>query len=123
MFNLVFFTLNCLSILVYANLVGESFGRLVCLDHGSPFTDAVPWSIQVFLTILLLTGKTVYSQMPVNLIQYRGTVGIFNSEHFVFNLKHKIQSLLIHSHSHVFSHYACFFSKIVFFYLYFSRCS
>ena len=58
MFNLVFFTLNCLSILVYVKLVGESFGRFACLDHGSTFTDAVPWSVQVFLTILLLTGKT-----------------------------------------------------------------
>ena len=56
--------------------------------------------------------------MPVNLIQYRGTVGIFNSQHFVFDLKHKIQSLLIHSHSHVFSHYACFFRNSVLLFLF-----
>ena len=49
----------------------------------------------------------------VNLIQYRETVGIFNSQYFVFDLKHKIQSLLIRSHSHVFSHYACFFRNSV----------
>ena len=30
-----------------------------------------------------------YSKMQVNLTQYRGTVWIFNSLHFVFNLKHK----------------------------------
>ena len=53
--------------------------------------------------------KHVFSKMPVNLIQYRGKVGIFNSQHFAFRLKYKIQSLLSHSHSHVFSHYACFF--------------
>ena len=56
--------------------------------------------------------------MPVNLIQYRGTVGIFNSQHFVFDLKHKIQSLLIHSCSHVFSHYACFFRNSVLLFLF-----
>ena len=58
MFNLVFFTVNCLSILVYANLFGESFGRFACLDHGSTLTDAATWSVKVFLTILLVTGKT-----------------------------------------------------------------
>ena len=40
--------------------------------------------------------------MPVNLMQYRGTVGIFKSQHFVFDLKHKDRSLLIHSHGNVF---------------------
>ena len=46
-------------------------------------------------------------------------MGIFNSEHFIFNLKHKIQSLLIHSYSHVFSHYVCFFrnSALLFLFL------
>ena len=58
MFNFAFFTLNCLSTLVYADLVGKSFGRFACLDLGSMFTDAIPWPLQVFLTILLLTGKT-----------------------------------------------------------------
>ena len=51
--------------------------------------------------------------MPVYWIQYRGTVGIFNSQHFVFDLKHKSQHLLIHSHSNVFSHYVCFFLSTV----------
>ena len=46
--------------------------------------------------------KHVFSKMSVNSIQYRGTVGIFNSQHFVFDLKYKIQSLLIHSRRHVF---------------------
>ena len=40
--------------------------------------------------------------MPVNFIQYRGTVGIFNSRHFVFDLKYKDQPLLVQSHSNVF---------------------
>ena len=48
------------------------------------------------------------------MIQYRETVGIFNSQHFVSDLKHKIQSLLIRSHSHVCSNYACFFRNSVF---------
>ena len=56
--------------------------------------------------------------MSFNLIQYRGTVGILISQHFVFDLKHKIQSLLIHSHSHVFSHYACFFRNSVLLFLF-----
>ena len=56
--------------------------------------------------------------MPVNLIQYHGTVGISNSQHFVFYLNHKIQSLLIHSHSHAFSHYACFFRNSVLLFLF-----
>ena len=51
--------------------------------------------------------------MPVNLIHYHGIVGIFNSQHFVFGLKHKSHSLLIHSHSNVSSHYACFFRNSV----------
>ena len=62
--------------------------------------------------------RHVVSEMPVNLIQYRGTVGIFNSQHFVFDLKHKIQSLLIHSHRNVFSHYACFFRNSVLLFLF-----
>ena len=53
--------------------------------------------------------RHVFWKMPVNLIQYRGTVEIFNNQHFVFGLRHKSQSLLIHTHSNVVSHYACFF--------------
>ena len=60
----------------------------------------------------------MFSKMSVNLIQYHGTVGIFNSQHFVFDLKHKIQSLLIHCHSNVFSHYACFFHNSVLLFLF-----
>ena len=56
--------------------------------------------------------------MSVNLIQYRGTVGILISQHFVFDLKHKIQSLLIHSHSNVFSQYACFFRNSILLFLF-----
>ena len=118
MVYLVFFTLYCFSALVCANLVGKSFGRFACLDLGSTFIDAVPWSVQLFLTILLLTGKNVFSKMPVDLIQYRGTVGIFNSQHFVLDLKHKSQHLLIHSHSNAFSHYACFFCNRVLLFLF-----
>ena len=55
---LVFFTLYYFNILVCANLVGKSSGRFACFDLGSTFIDAVPWSVRVFLTILLLTGKT-----------------------------------------------------------------
>ena len=62
--------------------------------------------------------RHVFSKMLINLIQYRGTVGIFNRQHFVFDLKHKIQSLLIHSHSHFFSHYACFFRNSVLLFLF-----
>ena len=61
----------------------------------------------------------MFSKMPTNLIQYRGTVGNFNNQHFVFDLKHKIQqSLLIHSHSNVFSHHACFFHNSVLLFLF-----
>ena len=37
---------------------------------------------------------------------------------FFFDLKHKIQSSLIHSHSHVFSHFACFFHNSVLLFLF-----
>ena len=58
MVYLVFFTLYCFSTLVCANLVGKSFGRFVCFDLGSTFIEDVPWPVQAFLTILVLTGKT-----------------------------------------------------------------
>ena len=63
--------------------------------------------------------RHIFSKMLINLIQYRGTMGIFNKQHFVFDLKYKIQSLLIHSHSHIFSHYACLFrsSALLFLFL------
>ena len=65
MVYLVFFTLYCFSTLVCANLVGNLVSVLwlvvltqsACSDLGSTFIDTVPWSAQVFLTILLLTGK------------------------------------------------------------------
>ena len=118
MVYLVFFTLYCFSTLVCANLVGKYFGRFACFDLRSTFIDTFSWSLQVFLTILLLTGKTGFSKMPVNLIQHRETVGIFSSQHFVFDLKHKIQPLLIHSNTHAFSHYACFFRNSVLLFLF-----
>ena len=62
--------------------------------------------------------RHVFLKMPVNLIQYRGTVGSFNSQHFAFVLKHKVQSLLIHSYSHAFSYYVCFFCSSVLFFLF-----
>ena len=58
MVYLAFFTLCCFSTLVCANLVGKSSGRFACFDLGSTFIDAVSRSVRVFLTILLLTGKT-----------------------------------------------------------------
>ena len=58
MVYLVFSTLYYFSTLVCANLVGKSSGRFACFDLGSTFIDAVSWSVRVFLTILLLTGKT-----------------------------------------------------------------
>ena len=48
-------------------------------------------------------------------------MGIFNSQHFVFDLKPKSQYLLIDSHSNVFFHIAPPFSVTVFFYSYFSQ--
>ena len=59
MVYLVFFTLYCFSTLVCANLVGKSFGRFACFDLWSTFIDTVPWSVKMFLTILLLTEKTL----------------------------------------------------------------
>ena len=58
MVYLVFFALYCFSTLVCANLVGKSSGRFACFDLGSTFIEAVPWSVPVLLTILLLTRKT-----------------------------------------------------------------
>ena len=58
MVYLVFSTLYCFSALFCANLFGERFGRFTCFDLGSTFIEHVPWSIQLFLTIPLLTGKT-----------------------------------------------------------------
>ena len=59
MVYLVFFTLCYFSNLVCAKLVGKSFGWSACLDLGSTIVDAVPWSVQLFLTILLLTGNSL----------------------------------------------------------------
>ena len=59
MVYLVFFTLFCFRTLDCANLVGRSFGRFTCFDLRSTFIDAVPWSVQRLLAILLLTGKTL----------------------------------------------------------------
>ena len=118
MVYLVFFTLYCFSSLVCANIVGKGFGRFACFDLGSTFIGAIPWSVQAFLTILWWMEKLVFSKMPVNLIQCRVTVGIFNSQHFVFDLKHKIQSLLIHSHCHVLSYYPSFFRNSVLLFLF-----
>ena len=108
---LVFFTLYCFSTLVY----GKNVGRFTCFDVRLMFVDAVPWSVQLFLSILL---KDSFSKILVNLIQYRGTVGISNSQHFIFNLKYKSQCLLIHSHSNVLSHYTCFFCNSVLLFLF-----
>ena len=58
MVYLVFFELYFFSTLVCANLIGKCSGRFACSDLGSTFVDAVPWSVRVLLTILLLTGKT-----------------------------------------------------------------
>ena len=62
--------------------------------------------------------RHLFSNKPVNLIQYRGTVGIFNSQHFFFDLKHKIQTFLIHSHSHIFSNYSWFLRNSVLLFLF-----
>ena len=64
--------------------------------------------------------RQVFSKMPVNLIQYRGTVGIFNSQLFVFDLKHESWSSRNRSHSNVFSHYTCFFCNSVLLFLFFA---
>ena len=58
----------------------------------------------------------VFSKMPVNLIQYRRTVETFNSQHFVFDLKHK--PVFANYHSNIFSHYACFFRNSVLLFLF-----
>ena len=77
------------------------------------------WSVRCFWPSFCWLERHVFSKMPVNLIQYRGRVVNFNNQHFVFDLKHKIQqSLLIHSHSNVFSHHACFFRNSVLLFLF-----
>ena len=57
MVYLVFSTLYYFSTLFCANLFGESCGRFTCFDFGSTCIEHVPWSIQLFLTIPLFTGK------------------------------------------------------------------
>ena len=58
MVYLLLFSLYCFSTLVCINLVGKNFGRFAYFDFRSTFIDAFSWSVQLFLTILLLTGKT-----------------------------------------------------------------
>ena len=55
---LIFLTLYCFSTLVCPNLVSKRFGRFACFDLRLTLIGAVLWSAQLFLTILLLTGKT-----------------------------------------------------------------
>ena len=62
--------------------------------------------------------RLYFSKMPINLMQYCGTVGIFKSRHFVFDFKYKDQPLLNHSHSNVFSYYASFFRNSIVLFLF-----
>ena len=54
-------TLDCFSTLINTILLGKRFGIFNCFtcrfDLRSTFMDAVPWSVQLLLTIVLLTGK------------------------------------------------------------------
>ena len=118
MVYLVFFTLHCFITLICANLVCKSYGRFASFNLGSMFIDAFFGLYRCFSLFLCWLERHVLSKIPVIMIQYSETVEIFNSQHFVFDLKHKIQSLLIHSHSLVFSHYACFFCSSVILFLF-----
>ena len=53
-------------------------------------------------------------------MQYRGTVGISNSRHFVFDLELKDQPLLIHYNGNFFSNYASFIRNSVVLFLLFA---
>ena len=58
--------------------------------------------------------------MPVNSTQYRGAVEIFNSQHFVLELKHKSLPLLSYSDNvfFFFSYYVFFFRNIILLFLF-----
>ena len=56
-------------------------------------------------TSLCLLESPSFSKMPVNLIQYRGTVGSFNNRHSARELKYR--NLSLRSHNNIFAH--CFF--------------
>ena len=115
---LVFFTLYRFSTLVCAYLVGKSFGRFTCLvlidvywhcslvctcAFGHTFVD---WR-NTYFQICWLIWSSIVGQCE------------FSTANILFSIKSiKIQSLLIHSHSHVFSHYACFFRNNVLLFLF-----
>ena len=109
----VFFTLYCFSTLVCANLVGKGFGKFACFNIRSTFIDAVSWSVQLFLTILFLTGKTYFQRCR---LIWSNIVGQweFSTVDTLSSIKNiKVSHLPIHSHSNVFSHYASFFRNSV----------
>ena len=80
----------------------QSICRFACFDLRSTFIDAISWSAQLFWPIFYWLKRLLFSKIAVNLTQCRGTVGIFNSQPFVYGLKHKSLTLLSNSHSNVF---------------------
>ena len=85
MVYLVFFTLYCLSTLVCANLVGKSLDRFTCFDLGSMSIDAAPWSVQFFWPLFCWMERQVFSEMTINLIQYRGTAWQISAVSILFS--------------------------------------
>ena len=93
MVYLVFFTLYCFSTLVCANLVGrflKVLADLPVLIFDRRLLTQFLGLYGRFWPFFCWLERHVFSKMLVNLIQYLGTVGIFNSKYFVFGLKHKI---------------------------------
>ena len=52
-------------------------------------SDVIFWYMRLILIIFCWLGNLSFSLMPVNLTQYRGTVGISNSRYFASEFKHK----------------------------------
>ena len=92
MVYLVFFTLYFFSTLVCTKRFGKGFAYLPVLTSDRRLFMLFLGLCSCFWPFFCWLESNLFLKMPVNLIQYRRTVGVFNSQHFVFDLKQKSQS-------------------------------
>ena len=109
---LVLFMLYCLGTQVCADHVSNVFIRFGRFDLRLPVFRLCCCSWSFFCRL----GNLSFSKIPNNLTQYRGTMEIFNSRHFVHELKHKNLPLLSHSHKSFpdYISFSCFFILTIF---------
>ena len=103
-------TLYNVSVLWCANIVGKIWGRFDCFEYSlTPFLCLC----SCFWPFFCCLERLLFSKMLVNLTKNRGTVGIFNNQHFALELKFESLFLLSYSHNNVFSYGVSFFRSSI----------